>query len=423
MLFKLTLKTIRDKKFRSILASLSITIGTASLIIFLGLANGIRTATFLEMEKSKPLTQITVRPDTSKSGMISFLAGTNKDALSDITIENISKIDGVKKIFPETQFNQFASIEAKILGFSLITDAMVFGLDKEFVLNDLKNPDSWNRTIEPYPAIIPRKLLDIYNLSIATPQGLPTLSEEGLLGKELIFYPNYSSFFPSMNKKTDEIKLEVVGFSDKVNLIGATLPSGVLNSLNEKYAPDSQKVFIELYVETETAEKTPIVAGEIEKLGLKTQYYQKDQEGVEAKFQYLTISLGAISMIILLTSAIAIISTFLATIAERTKEIGLYRALGATKTHIKKLILTEAGIIGLIGSITGIIIGILGSKIIDIYGIQQLASTTFKPETIFNIDYKLITFTLIFGTLLSILAAYIPAQKASKINPITALSK
>lgn len=423
MLFHLALQTIKEKKFRTLLASLSITIGTASLIVFLGLSNGIQRATFSEIEKKSPLTQITVHQNIEKTGVISLLSHSEKGKLTPETLKEISKIKGVKVIHPEVQFQNFASLEIPVFGMTLATETMVFGVPVDFIKNDLKSPDIWDKTAEPYPTIIPRKILDLYNLAVAGPQNLPALSEEILIGQNLTFLPNYSSFFPQGSDKTEAIQLQVVGFSDKVNLIGITLPYQLVEEFNQKYVPNSSTTYLELFVETENATETANVAKEIEELGYTTSYFQKNLRDVDAKFTYLKTSLGIISLIILLTAAIAIISTFLATIAERTKEIGLFRAIGASKNHIKKLILIEAGIIGILGSSIGILVGLISSKIIDQIGLKQLESTTFDPVTLFNITPALILQALVFGTLLSILAAYIPAQKAAGISPMEALKR
>ncbi len=426
MLLSLAIKNIQERKFRTLLASFSITIGTASLIVFLGLSNGIQQATFSEIEKKSPLTQITVTPKIKNSGVVSILKQSQKGKLTNDTINKISAIDGVKNIYPEIQYNNFSSLEIPIFGMTFSTETMAFGVPKEFIKNDLPSPEVWDKNTEPYPALIPRKLLDLYNLAIASPQNLPALTEDGLIGKELTYYPNYSTFFPSSNNKTATIRLEVVGFSDKVNLIGVTLPDTIVQNLNEKYGGQNAttpKNYLELFVETSDASETVDVAKKIEALGLNTGYYQKNLQDIDAKFTYLKISLTAISLIIFLTATIAIISTFLATIAERTKEIGLFRALGASKNHIRTLILIEAGVTGIIGSGMGVIVGFIASKIIDKLSIAQLAQTTFHPESVFHITPTLILEAIFFGTLLSILAGIIPAQKAANISPMVALNR
>lgn len=423
MLLTLALQKIREKRFRTFLASCSIAIGTASLILFLGLSKGIQNATFEEIEKKSPLTQITVHPDTENTGVVSFITKSEEGKLTQATIDQIAKIEDIKSIYPEIQYNNFASLEVSLLGMSLVTDTMVFGVPKEFITNDLKSPNVWDKKDEPYPALIPRKILDLYNLTVASPQNLPTISEESLLGKDLILYPNYSTFFPIFENRNNRVKLEVVGFSDKTNLIGVTIPYDIAEKLNEQYGNGESTTFLELFVETTDASKTPKIAEEIEELGLRTVYFQKNLKDIEAKFTYLKFSLGIISLIILLTAAISIISTFLATVEQRTKEIGLLRALGATKVHIKTLILVEAGIIGAIGAFTGVILGLGSSILIDKIILKQLAKTTFSVETLFGLNLPLVALSLAFGIILSLLSAYIPAKKAANISPIEALKR
>ena len=423
MLIKFALQSIKEKKFRSILAALSIAIGTGSLIVFLGLSNGIQNATFDQIEKSNPLTQITVRPAIEKRSVISFLTRSEEGQINQESIDSIAKIKGVKAIYPEIQFNNFASLEVDIFGASLMTDTMIFGVEKDFVKNDIQSDENWQSNSEPYPTIIPRKILDIYNLTVAGPQNLPALSEKTLIGQEITLYPNYSTFFPLNNNTSNRVKLKIAGFSDKVNLIGASIPLETVQKLNKQFASNENDKILELFVETADASQTASIAVEIEKLGYTTSYFQKNLKDVEAKFDYLKSALGAISLIILISAAIAIINTFLANVAERRREIGLFRALGATKNHIKKIILFEAGIIGISGSLIGLILSLFASKLIDHIAIEQLASTTFKPTSIILITPELITLSILFGTILSILAAYIPAHQAASISPVETLKR
>lgn len=423
MVIGFSIQSIYKRKFRTFLAIASIAIGTCSLLVFMGLNKGIQTATFQKMEKQSPLTQITVRPPIEETGIISFITRPEGTKIDRTHIEQISKIRGVKNVYPETQFNNFASIQANLLGQTLITDAMIFGVPKGFIETDIKNPEIWDRKEEPYPAIIPRKLLEIYNLAVAYPQNLPTLSEDILIGRTLTLYPNYSTFFPVQNDKTQRVELEVVGFSDKINLIGATLPFEVVEKLNRKYTATPDTKILELFVETTDEAITNSVAKKIEDLGFNTFYLQKDLEDVQMRFNYLRNSLGAISAIILITCGIAIMSTFLATISERIKELALFRALGATKTHIKKLILFEAGITGLMGSFLGVAIGIPTGKLINMFGLQGVDKTIFQVSTMFIVDFKIIGTTILFGLILSIISAYIPAHKGANIKPIEALNR
>ncbi len=422
MLTKIALRNIREKKFQSFLIILSITISTFSLLTFFSISTGIQEATFEEFEKITPQNQITVLPNLENTSFLSLLSQDNSNTITTEKIEEIKKIKNVKNIYPELQFNNFASIEATLLGYSLITDTMIFGLDEGFVKNSIQT-DNWNKTTEPYPVIIPKKVLDIYNYSIATPQNIPIATEQGIIGKEITLYPNFSTFFPGVSDKAKKIKLEVVGFSEKTNLIGVSLSTDIVKKLNKDFAVNSKTKYTQLYVETSDSSKTEQVAKQIEALGFSTTYFQKNMQEVQAKFNYLTLALSLINFIIVLSSAIAIISIFLASIAEKIKQIGLYRALGATKIQIKKIILIRASILGIIGSLFGISISLISSRLINNYLKGQFESLEIVPDNISLITNELLLLTFIFGTCLAIFSAYIPAQKASKLKPIEALTK
>ncbi len=419
MLLKLALKNLIQKKGRSLLALTVIAIAAAVTLLFLSLKHGIENATFEELEKQNPLNQITVRPNLEKTGVISFLAQGSGVKLTEQDLQKIQQINGIHKIYPEIQYNHFASIEAGLFDFSLVTDAMIFGVPAEFL--NLKE-EEWSALSQPYPAVIPTKILDLFNLAIAAPQGLPLLGEKDLIGKTITFYPTYSNFFPS-STKTDPIQLKIIALSDKVNLIGATIPYQVVEELNKKYAGTSENTYLELFIEVENPAEIKNIAEEIENLGYTTEYFQKNLEDIQAKLVYLNISLGLITAIILLISGLAIISVFLATIAERIKEIGLLRALGATKNHIRNLILMEAGILGIFGSLIGLAIGELTIFTIQKVGLQNLSELSLSTEKIFLINLQVIAFAILFSTILTIISAMFPAIKASNIDPIRALSK
>lgn len=423
MLINFALHKLGRRKSRNLLAVISIAIGIGSLLVFMGLNKGIKTATFQEMERRNPLTQITVRAPAEETGIIPFLTGKDRNQIQQHHIDEILAIRGVENVYPENQFNNFASIEIRIFGQTLITDAMVFGVPKGFIEDDINNPDLWDNREKPYPAVVPRQLLNIYNLTIAGPQNLPTLSEEALIGRTITLYPNYSTFFPTETISTERVEMEIVGFSDKVNLIGATIPFEIVETLNQTYTENPESRILELFVETQDATQTVAVAEKIEDLGFETFYFQKNVKDVEARLDYLRNSLGAISIIILAMAAIAIMSTFLATVSERAREIGLFRSLGATKGHIKKLILTEAGIMGITGSFLGVILGMAAGTLINKMGIEELDYTTLDSTKLVLFDYKIIIYAIIFGILLSLISAYIPARKAASTAPIEALNR
>jgi ABC-type antimicrobial peptide transport system permease subunit len=247
------------------------------------------------------------------------------------------------------------------------------------------------------------------------------MGEKDLLGKKINYYPNRSTFFANSEAQTNPIKMEVVGFSDKVNLLGITIPYQIVEDLNNKYSDGNPGSYLDLFVEVDSFGEVPKIAEEIEKLGYSTEYYQKDMEELSGQLARLSVSLGVISAIIFLLAGITIVSNFLASIIERKREIGLFRAIGATKFHIKKLILLEAGLMGLTGSLLGLFAGMLTGYFLNQSVLSKFASLAFTPDSIFQFSPLSITEIILFGVLLSLAAAYIPAVKAAKMNPFQAL--
>jgi putative ABC transport system permease protein len=134
------------------------------------------------------------------------------------------------------------------------------------------------------------------------------------------------------------------------------------------------------------------------------------QEMVAATTQTFTILLGSIAAISLLVGGIGIMNMMLTTVTERTREIGLRKALGAKKTDIAFQFLTESALITLIGGMIGIVLGWLIA-----YGIRSFTGLS----TVVSVSSVLLAFFVAAG--IGILFGYYPARRASNLDPIEAL--
>ncbi|HLP86526.1 MAG TPA: ABC transporter permease [Candidatus Paceibacterota bacterium] len=123
-----------------------------------------------------------------------------------------------------------------------------------------------------------------------------------------------------------------------------------------------------------------------------------------------TTLLAAIAAISLLVGGIGIMNMMLTTVTERTKEIGLRKAIGAKKRDINLQFLTEATLLTFMGGVIGVILGWVISFAVDYFGITETA-------------VSLSSILLAFGVsaFIGIVFGYYPAQRASKLNPIEAL--
>lgn len=127
-------------------------------------------------------------------------------------------------------------------------------------------------------------------------------------------------------------------------------------------------------------------------------------------FGSITLASSIIAIITLLGAAVALMNIMLVSVTERTREIGIRKALGATPKIIKQQFLTEAIMICQLGGIGGITLGML-------LGI----GTSLFFETGFIIPWIWITVAIFVCFLVGVISGYYPASKASKLDPIEAL--
>ena len=118
----------------------------------------------------------------------------------------------------------------------------------------------------------------------------------------------------------------------------------------------------------------------------------------------------------IVVSAIGIMNTMFTSVRERTKEIGIIKAVGAKNSDITKIFLIESGIIGLVGGIGGVVLGIGMAKLIEIY--LQI-HPVFYMEAV--VSPTLIIFGLLFSFLVGCLSGFFPARRAAQLNPVDAL--
>ena len=145
----------------------------------------------------------------------------------------------------------------------------------------------------------------------------------------------------------------------------------------------------------------------------------------EATAQIYSVVSSVTSMFALFVGMFLIYNTFEIAVTQRRNEIGILRALGATRKQIRVLFLGESVIAGLVGSLLGIFFGLLmargiaayvGTVLSETYGVAQRAGDV-------AVDPWLLVGALFVGTLTSVFAAILPAREASRVDPVKALQK
>lgn len=145
----------------------------------------------------------------------------------------------------------------------------------------------------------------------------------------------------------------------------------------------------------------------------------------EAMLSAYSMMVGISSLFALFIGMFIIYNSFAIAVTQRRSEIGILRALGATRRQIRWLFLGESAVTGLIGSLGGLAFGVLiargiaasiGSLISDVYGVAQHADEL-------STNPRLLALALAIGIATSIVAAFIPARSAARVDPVQALQK
>ncbi len=143
---------------------------------------------------------------------------------------------------------------------------------------------------------------------------------------------------------------------------------------------------------------------------------QAVQEQVTETTQTLTLFLGAIAAVSLLVGAVGVANSMFTSVLEKTKLIGILKALGATNNEILRIFMIESGLFGFVGGVIGVVIGTLGSLLIGNVGIIPMVrggSTLVTPQ--------LVVIAVVLSTAIGIFSGIMPARAAAKLKPVEAL--
>ncbi|MCX6658985.1 MAG: FtsX-like permease family protein, partial [Candidatus Bathyarchaeota archaeon] len=147
----------------------------------------------------------------------------------------------------------------------------------------------------------------------------------------------------------------------------------------------------------------------------------------------LTLFLGGVAAVTLVVAAVGIANTMFVSVMERTREIGILKAIGYTPKQIMSLFLSEAALTGVVGAILGTIMGVVLSFFLG----GGMSSFSFSPPPMGGrpgsstqtsgtsyspvFSTQLFAFSLVFPIALAVLAGLYPAWRASRMNAVTAL--
>lgn len=240
--------------------------------------------------------------------------------------------------------------------------------------------------------------------------------QNDLVGKNIKLYLLDSSK-TSPTLLTKNLEISGIYKNGKVNLINNSNYAYVTyNTLEEIYSElDEELKPTEIKIEIDKKENIEYVKKRMKKMGFEL---SNMEEYTNAIFNYLDIAtyvLSSFSFLSLIVSCIMMIIVFSINVLERTKEIGILRALGFRKKDIKQIFKTEAILIGFFTGIFSCIISKILSSLIN-----SVTKSKFDISIV-NVNLKYMIFGIILSILVCIIGNIIPSRKASRLNIIDAL--
>lgn len=386
---KMSLQNIKSNKMRTFLTTLGIIIGVAAVIAMITIVNGVIDTVLGQFSSLGAGTlSVTINGSALKSG------------LTETDLQNLSELDNVAGISPSvtirtsaargTDFLDNVSVEGKNDYYFQKGDLISYG--RGLTRSDVEN--------ESYVCIIDQDLAD--NLFLG----------ENPIGQQVI---------------VNGIRYTVVGLEGTDNslmsamaIMGASTDGTIIIPYTNamKMAGSSSITSLEIYIAD--TERTDELTNDVEAVLYKAFNENEDcystfsmdslLDTMNKMMSTMTYMLAGIASIALLVGGIGIMNMMLVSVSERTKEIGLRKAMGATPGRIQLQFLLEAIVLSLMGGIIGVILGL----IISFVGAQLL-------DTNFTISMSAIALGVGFSAAVGIIFGWAPARKASALNPIDAL--
>jgi putative ABC transport system permease protein len=132
---------------------------------------------------------------------------------------------------------------------------------------------------------------------------------------------------------------------------------------------------------------------------------------------------GVIGFIAMVVASLGIVNTMVMSILERTREIGILKSLGAEDGQIRQLFLVETALIGLIGSLLGLLLGWVISRIASVVVKRIMTAQEVPPLDLFHLPFLLVLGAIAFGIGVSLAAGLYPAARAARVDPVQALRR
>lgn len=399
---KLALINMKEKFSRNILVSIGSSIGIISIILMLSLGNGVKT--YFNNTMSSYVNPLVIEVNMP----------SQDDETVDLDVATIQKPDvNTQKSFEEIDIDNLSKIEnvsSVERGYSIISsgaNSLIYN-GKGNNLMRIATISSNITTSNVEKGALPKEGEILINKTISDKLG------EDIIGQKI-------NLRMLVNQKILNKEFIISGiYTTTGSDLTATLKSAFLNysDLEKLYSDNNTTLKPNVvYVNTSNSQYTSGIKEKVKELG----YSQSSQEQMVAMFNQmidiLTYVLSGIAAISLVVSAIMIIVVMYISVVERTKEIGIIKAIGAREKDIRRIFVSEAFLIGFFSGT----IGLLGAYLL-MKGINIMSNRLFDISVVLMKNaYGILGVCL--SIVISTLAGLLPANKAAKLDPVESLRR
>jgi len=402
-------------KRRSLFASLGIALGIAALIFLVGLGQGVRREVIDGILARLPLNELVVMP---KQGLI-----REERLLDDSAVELLTEHDGVEEAYPAMIADFPSALRGVSIGWLSLprfyTDMGVHGWDEGLIEKVAAEYPPVELRPGEIPVILSPVLLDFYNQAFAPANDLREFTREQVIGASLGLILGRSSM--RQNSFIERVG-RVVGFSEKAIEMGVTIPLSEFRHAARISLGTEPSGYDMLYVVCEDTPTAATLERYATELGFATETSHEAVNKASLTIDVVTFVLSMVGVTILLIASFSIFNNFTLIVAERRAEIGLLRCLGCTRRDVRSLIIGEAGVIGFINGIVGVLLGVGASLLANRLLGDVLPDFSFKPEQFFHLPGWLLGGGVLLALGVAVLAAWLPASQAAKLPPAKALT-
>jgi putative ABC transport system permease protein len=396
--FKIALKTIATRRMRSWLTTIGIVIGVFLIVSLLSLSQGLKNAVLQQLNMmGKDL--ITIMPG-DMSDVTSLMSGQK---LSEEDIDIIEGTEGVKSL-AEMDYTSVVMRheETKKTG-------LIYGVDWKKDADIIKNDIGWSLAQGRWPNAAKNEIVIGSVVASEIFPGIKVGNDISVKGKNFTVV----GIMNSVGSKQDD---SMVGID--INIFRSITGERVgAKMAMAKIEPGYTADFVAEKLKSNLNENRKRQIGQKESDSsysiLTSETLSNIVGNVMGLIQAVIIGFASIAIIV---GGIGIMNTMYTSVSERTKEIGIMKAIGAKNRTIVTIFLIESGIFGMLGGIGGTLLGMIFAKSIEIY---------FQIHPLFylkaDVSPGLILFSLSFSFLIGCASGYFPAKTASKLKPVDAL--